>query len=466
MILSITTTHYPATDLGFLLHKHPDKLQTVELSMGEAHIFYTEKTDQKTTANLLLDIDSTEVARNHKNPNKDFSLGQYVNDRPYIASSLMSVAVAKAFSSALNGNCKNKPELVTTKMPFEVCIVVISAPKGGENLIRKLFEPLGYQVEIKRYILDENFEEWGNSKYYTLNLQHNITLQELLSHLYVLMPALDNDKHYFVSHHEIEKLLEKGEKWLKNHPHKEEIISRYLINLHDLTKQALQKLNGNEEIIASPITETNSEIRIKKETLHQKRLNKVADEVLKLGAKKVLDLGCGEGKLIKILLKEKQITQITGMDVVYDELLKAKKNLHLDELPLDQQRITLIQGSLMYQDARLEGFDVATLVEVIEHLEPNRLFAFEKVVFECAKPKNVIVTTPNQEYNVMWKQLDADTMRHDDHRFEWTRQEFQHWATNIAKKYDYQVDFSAIGEEVENIGSPSQMAVFQMLNYK
>jgi 3' terminal RNA ribose 2'-O-methyltransferase Hen1 len=219
MILNITTTRFPATDLGYLLHKHPDKFQTFELSVGNAHVFYPEKGINKTTVSLLLDIDPIDLVRGTKNLSGDgFTLGQYVNDRPYVASSFMSVAISKVFSSALNGKCNEKPELVDEKLPFEVTISVVPAPKGGETLIRKLFEPLGYEVELTKHILDEKFPEWGDSKYFSLKLKNQLTTKELLSHLYVLIPVLDNDKHYYICEDEIEKLLQKGEGWLKDHP--------------------------------------------------------------------------------------------------------------------------------------------------------------------------------------------------------------------------------------------------------
>lgn len=465
MILNISTTHYPATDLGYLLHKHPDKFQTLDLSVGKAHLFYPEKSEEKTTISLLLDIDPIDMVRNARNLGGDgFALGHYVNDRPYVASSFMSVALAKAFSSALNGKCKDKPELVDQKLPFEVTIAVVPAPKGGENLIRKLFEPLGYTVELTRHQLDNKFPEWGDSKYYTLKLTHTITTKALLSHLYVLIPTLDNDKHYFVSQSEIDKLLEKGEGWLKEHPEKEQIIRRYLFNLHSLSRQALERLS--EGTVVDPGAEDldlieKTEAQKRKETLHDKRINLVAEKIAETRAEKVLDLGCGEGKLIRQLLKQPQITQITGMDVSYGELLKAKERLHFQEMsPRQKERIQLFQGSLTYKDQRLEGFDAAAVVEVIEHLDLNRLKAFERVLFEFAQPKVVILTTPNQEFNVMWDKLDADTMRHDDHRFEWTRQEFADWAQRIADTHLYQVNIFPIGDEVEGIGAPSQMAVF------
>lgn len=463
MILNISTTHFPATDLGYLLHKHPDKFQTLELSVGKAHIFYPEKSNQRTSISLLLDIDSIDMVRSARNIKNDgFAFGHYLNDRPYVASSFMSVAIVKAFSSAINGKCKDKPELVDVKLPFEVTIAVIPAPKGGEFLIRKFFEPLGYNVELTRHKLDEKFPEWGESKYYTLKLTNTITTKELLSHLYVLIPSLDNDKHYFVTENEIEKLMQKGEGWLKEHPEKEQIIKRYLVNLSSFSRIAFERLSDGEESVevSSDLIEK-TEIQKRKETLHEKRIKIVADKITQSGAVNVLDLGCGEGKLIRQLIKQKQFTQIVGMDVSYNQLIKAKERLHFDEMsPKQKERINFFQGSLTYKDKRLEGFDAAAVVEVIEHLDLNRLKAFERVLFEFAKPKTIVLTTPNKEFNIMWEKLDVDEMRHDDHRFEWTRKEFAEWANKIGQMYHYQVELLPIGEEVENAGAPSQMAIF------
>ena len=466
MLLTITTTHSPATDLGFLLHKHPEKFQSVDLSIGKAHIFYPERSPDRSTAALLLDIDPIDMVRGGRNRSgAAFSLGQYVNDRPYVASSFMSVALSKAFSTAMNGKCTNKPELVDTKMPFQVKLSVLPAPKGGEVLIRKLFEPLGYRVELERHILDEQFNHWGESKYFTVELSHSITLKELLSHLYVLIPALDNDKHYFVSQNEIDKLLEKGKGWLEDHPEKEQITRRYLINLGSLTRQALERLNEGEENVVETESVENPEAQQRKETLHQKRLTAVLEQLKKSGAESVLDLGCGEGKLLRMLLKEKQFTRIAGMDVAYDELLKAKERMHWEEMaPKQKERISLFQGALTYKDKRLEGYDAAAIVEVIEHLDENRLQAFERVVFECAQPKIVILTTPNAEYNALFENMEAGGMRHSDHRFEWTRKEFEAWAEKIAKAYNYNVAFLPLGEVEDKVGAPSQMGIFSYGN--
>lgn len=460
MLLTISTTHEPATDLGYLLHKHPDRLQSVDLTIGQAHVFYPESSDERTTAALLLDVDAIDLVRGGRHlAGKGFSLGQYVNDRPFVASSFMSVAIAKAFSTALNGKCKNKPELVDTALPLAVTVAVVSAPKGGEALIRRFFEPLGYAVNVERHQLDEQFPDWGDSRYYTVGLTNTVKLRDLLAHLYVLLPALDFDKHYFVSQNEIDKLLARGKGWIEDHPEKETITNRYLVNLRALTRRALNQLDdANPEM---PEDDAPPAVIERKETLHQRRLKRVFAEIEASGAETVIDLGCGEGKLIRMLLKSRQFRKITGTDVSYAELTKCKERLYWDELaPRQKARLDLFQGSLTYRDKRLAGFDAAAVVEVIEHLDEDRLAAFERVVFEFARPKHIFLTTPNGEYNVLFDGLTAGTMRHADHRFEWTRAEFQNWGDRVAAAHGYSVRYAPLGDEDPAVGAPSQMAIF------
>lgn len=461
MLLTISTTHKPATDLSYLLHKHPARLQSVELSQGNAHIFYPHANDDLCSVALLLDIDPIGLVRKSGDGGPDiFTLGQYVNDRPYVASSFMSVAIAKAFSTAMNGKCDKRPELVDRIMPFNVTVSVIPASKGGEFLIQKLFEPLGYTVTLEQYILDPKFPEWGQSKYFTLKLNGICKLKELLSHLYVLIPVLDNEKHYWVSQHEVEKLLQKGEGWLKGHPEREQIIKRYLKNISGLAKNALARLMDDEPTDTLDEEPVN-EIDVAKEKLHDRRLKIVLEVLVSSGAKTVVDLGCGEGKLLKMLLKEKQFDKILGVDVSYRTLEKAVDRLGYDELPPKQkERISIMQGALTYRDKRLEGFDAAAIVEVIEHLDLNRLKSFERVVFEFAKPKTVVLTTPNREYNELFETMETGSMRHADHRFEWTRMEFETWAKNAADRNNYEVTFKLVGDLHERVGAPTQMAVF------
>jgi len=454
MLLTITTKRYPATDLGYLLHKHPAKVQTVELTAGSAHIFYPEATDHSCTAALLLDIDPVRLVRGNGNGH-DFALEQYVNDRPYVASSFMSAAISQAYATAMNGRCKDKPHLVDEAIPFEIGLSVLPV-KGGEPLLRQFFEPLGYEVNVQAHLLDEQYPAWGQSRYFNVTLRHTLPLKTILKQLYILVPVCDNDKHYFVGGHEIEKLMEKGEGWLDNHPAKELITRRYLRNIAPLAKQALELIMKDEVL---PVEEKPAKDKVK---LHDLRLITVRDILLELNVSTVADMGCGEGKLLRLLMEKSQFKKILGMDVSYRALEIAQDKVKLDRLPeMQRNRIQLIQGSLTYRDKRLEGFDAGVLVEVIEHLDESRLQALEKVVFEYARPAHVIITTVNAEYNVMYEKLTAGAFRHGDHRFEWTRAQFETWANRVAAQFGYIVSFRPLGEIDETLGGPSQLALFK-----
>ncbi len=460
MLLTITTTHSPATDLGYLLHKHPDRWQEFELSFGKAYVFYPEAQHESCTAALLLDIDPVGLVQGRR---LGATLSQYVNDRPYVASSFLSVAIAQVYGSALAGRSKDKPELVETALSLKAKLSVLPC-RGGEAELRRLFEPLGYTVSVQRHALDEKFPDWGESPYFTVELQGTVRLQELLSHLYVLIPVLDDDKHYWVGDEEVDKLLRHGEGWLAFHPERELIAKRYLKRQGYLVRAALAQLV--EEDNPDPdsaqenhaLEETVIEERI---SLNQQRYQAVIATLKQCGAKRVLDLGCGEGRLLKVLLQDKSFEQIVGVDVSYRTLEIAHERLNLERLPLmQQQRIKLIQGSLTYRDKRLNGYDAATVVEVIEHLDPPRLAAFERVVFEFALPAAVVMTTPNVEYNVKFENLPAGKFRHKDHRFEWTREEFQSWARRVAERCGYSVRFLPVGPEDPSVGAPTQLALF------
>lgn len=464
MLLTISTTHFPADDLSFLLHKHPAKIQSVNISSGKALIFYPEVSAEKCTAALLLDIDTVGLVRSAGPKGNDFALEQYVNDRPYVASSFMSAAIAKAYSSALNGRCKDKPELVDVAMPFTAKLAVLPV-KGGEQILKALFEPLGYTINAVQHPLDTTYPDWGNSRYFTVELSNQVTLQQLLSHLYVLIPVCDNDKHYWVNQEEIEKLLAKGKGWLETHPARELIVRRYMKGQRSLANQTLDVLLSKDQVdtdaaeIETPGINDAEEPPLR---IHDLRLLAAKDELLSAGAKRVVDLGCGEGRLIKLLLAEKQFEFVLGVDVSYRSLEIAKERLKLDCMTeRQQQRVQLIQGSLTYRDKRLQGFDGAALVEVIEHLDERRLNALERSVFEYAKPEVVVITTPNAEYNVRFADHEAGKMRHHDHRFEWTRPEFEAWANRVAAQFGYAVSFKPIGEVDPEVGALSQMAIFK-----
>src|SRR5713101_7550454 len=446
MLLTIPTTHQPATDLGYLLHKNPARLQTAELSMGKAHVFYPEATPARCTAALLLEVDPVALVRNRKGPGGDAgTLKQYVNDRPYVASSFLSVAIAQVFGSAMGGRSKDRPELAETPIPLEARIAVVPC-RGGEALLRRIFEPVGYTVTAQGY-----------------PLHATCRLSDLLRHLYVLVPVMDREKHYWITQDEVEKLLRLGADWLPSHPERELIVDRYLKHQRRLTRAALERLieedvDDPEVVIAARDAEEIPEADM---TLREQRLGSVLAALKGSGGSRVLDLGCGEGALLKPLLADSQFQEIVGMDVSMRALDIAKERLNLERLPERQaRRIKLLQGALMYRDQRLQGYDAAAVMEVIEHLDPPRLAAFERVVFHFAKPGTVVVTTPNIEYNVNFPTMAASRMRHEDHRFEWTRLEFQAWANRVGTEHQYAVRFLPVGSEDPEVGPPTQMAVF------
>ncbi len=481
MLLTITTTHQPATDLGFLLRKNPARAHSRSLAQDTAHVFFPEATDARCTAALYVDIDPVGLVRGRKGPAGEGGLlDQYVNDRPYATSSLLSVAMNEMFRDALNGNSPDRPALVTTPMPLEFHLPVLRS-RGGEGLLRALFEPLGYAVEAQALPLDARFPAWGDSSYFALTLHITATLQAALSHLYVLIPVLDNTKHYWVGADEVQKLLKRGESWLPAHPARELIVRRYLCAKRSLVDEAIARLAdytdgmGEEDSTDADTTtlpgataatsagaaEQALEAPL---SLNTQRMDTVSAAVQALGAASVIDLGCGEGKLLRRLLDLRELTRIVGVDVAHRTLEIAAERLHLERLPQRlAEKITLLHGSLTYRDARFEGFDVATVVEVIEHLDPPRLAAFERVLFEYAAPRAIVLTTPNREYNTLFAGMEAGHLRHTDHRFEWTRAEFAAWAGGVAARFGYAMEISGIGNTDATHGTPTQMAVFTRL---
>lgn len=465
MLLTISSTHRPATDLGYLLHKNPARLHSLELSFGKAHVFYPEASEELCTAALLLDVDPVGLVRGKRGQHEGGTLDQYVNDRPYVLSSFLSVAMGRAFGTAMSGRSKGRQELADQAIPLTAKLAVVAC-RSGEGLIRELFEPLGYSVGCEHYPLDEKFPEWGEGPYYSVTLTGTHRLRDLLNHIYVLVPVLDAEKHYWIGKAEVEKLLRNGEGWLASHPNKEAIVKRYLPRQRQLAREALAQLAEEDNPDPDEVAEQNSEQEIKMEEpirLWQQRMGAVTAVVRSTGAKRVLDLGCGEGKLLKELLEDRSLTEIVGMDVSHRSLEIASQRLKLDRMPAKQkERLKLMHGSLMYRDKRLAGYDAATVVEVIEHLDAPRLAAFERVLFEAARPKTVVVTTPNAEYNVKFETLPAGKFRHKDHRFEWTRKEFADWAARVAERFGYGVRFLPVGEEDAQVGPPTQMGVFSL----
>ncbi|WP_147942431.1 3' terminal RNA ribose 2'-O-methyltransferase Hen1 [Microbispora sp. CSR-4] len=549
MLLTISTTLRPATDLGFLLHKHPDRVQEFERSFGTARVFYPEASEDRCTAALLLEVDPVRLARSRGSSSPDFSLGQYVNDRPYAASSLLASALADVFRTARTGRCNSRQDLADGPIPLEIRLPALPC-RGGADLAHRLFGPLGWEVDAEAVPLDPGFPAWGESRYVRLALRGNVRLADALNHLYVLLPVLDDAKHYWLASDEVDKLVRAGEGWLAGHPDKGLITRRYLGRRWALTRTAFARLaelgddveetldppveeepgaepaafaapvadvgatGRTEPVIAEPViaepgnaelpvaglaiirpadtepvdTEPDSaehheaepddtqsasprpddetgdetgdgaeEDRVPLNTLRREAVVAALEEI---GARTVLDLGCGSGQLLTALLAKPSFTKVAGMDVSARALATANRRLRTDRMPdAKRARLELFQGSLTYTDARLAGYDAAVLMEVVEPVDPPRLPALERVVFGTARPAHVIVTTPNVEHNVRYELL-AGARRHPDHRFEWSRAEFAAWVAGVCETYGYAADLRPVGEDDPEVGPPTQMAVF------
>ncbi|MGH3168327.1 MAG: 3' terminal RNA ribose 2'-O-methyltransferase Hen1, partial [Trebonia sp.] len=407
MLLTITTTREPATDLGYLLHKHPARPQSHRMSSGgTAHVFYPEASPAKCTAALLLEVDPIGLVRGPGD-----GITHYVNDRPYAASSLLAVALKDVFRTALAGRCDAKPDLAASAIPLEIRVPSLRC-RGGTELAGKLFGPLGWDVAAPAWTLDP--PEWGESPYVNLCLTGTLRLADALNHLYVLLPVLDDVKHYWVSTDEVDKLIRAGEGWLAAHPEKAMIARRYLAHRRSLANSALTRLAEADDLDPDEVdnavpAETDNALPAepgdtgvmpeRTPSLTEQRHEAVLAALRESGANSVGDFGCGAGALTARLLGEPQFERIIAIDVSARALEQAARRLHLDRMPeARKSRLNLFQAALTYRDDRLSGLDAAVLMEVVEHVDPARLPAFERVVFGFAAPRTVIVTTPNAEY--------------------------------------------------------------------
>jgi 3' terminal RNA ribose 2'-O-methyltransferase Hen1 len=451
MFISMTTTYVPATDLGYLLHKHPDKMHKRTSSQSVNYCFFSEASVERCTVNLVLDIGlSHSYGFSKERPKPNYN--PHVNDRPYVAGSIMSVALNDMFRSAFNGQSKEKPELSRTEIPLEISIATVSCA-DGEAFIRGIFEPLGYQVDISGFQYDEEFPEWGQSPYFVLNLKANKQISVVLKQLYVLLPVLDDSKHYWIEMTEKDRLLKMGEGWLASHPLVEVITKRALKHLGSLSSEALNQLGHIEPLLMKKAS--NEESLEKTVGINDLRMQRVLEILEQENVNSVIDCGCGEGKLIEKLLGETRIPLIKGFDVGLESLEAAKRRIDHGS---KEARVQLIHGSLVYLDDRLLGSEAIVLMEVIEHIDPSRLETMEKNIFGFVGSPLVVVTTPNFEYN---QKFAIRGFRHPDHRFEWTRSQFSNWCQGIGSRFKYSFDIQFVGAEDQALGSPTQIGVFK-----
>lgn len=434
-------------------------------------MIYPEATTERCTAAVLLEVDPIALVRSTRGKgNEGFTLGQYVNDRPYAASSLLSVALGKLFRTAMNGRCDARPELAARAIPLEIHVPALPC-RGGSALAERLFAPLGWTVDARPVPLDPEIPEWGDSRYVDLRLTGEVRLADALNHLYVLLPVLDDAKHYWVGSDEVEKLIRAGEGWLAAHPDKQLISHRYLAHRRSLTDTALERLTevDGEVLEDEPEAEVGDDLPVsgpapaKPLSLAAQRRATVLEVLREIGGRRVGDLGCGEGVLVRELLKDGRYDQVVATDVSARALGFAERRLRVADMSDRQrERLRLFQSSVTYADARLAGLDAAVLMEVVEHVDPPRLPALAQAVFGSARPGAVVVTTPNSEHNVRFPTLPAGKLRHPDHRFEWTRTEFQDWAHGVCRAYGYEVEFQPVGPDDPEVGPPTQLALFKL----
>lgn len=448
----VTLTYEPeqdsgidATVFGYLLHKHPAKVQTFSAPVGEIHVFFPEASAERCTVAVLVEVDPVGLVRNKRFRGDAGALDHYVNDRPYVASSMLAVAIGTVFRTAMTGRSDTYPELAAAPMALRFDIPVVSTRGGDDDLVRRVFEPCGWTVTEHRIPLDPAFPQWGDSRFSSVTLTGDVRLADALRQLYVLLPVLDDGKHYWVGDDEIAKLERAGEGWLAQHPERDLITRRYLLHQRSLLPQAAD----------APDTSAETPLRVH-------RADAVIAALHDVGAHRVVDMGCGPGALLSRLAKDRSFTKIVGVDVSARSLETAARMLRMDAASdAERERIELLHGSIVYRDDRLDGYDAMVLMEVVEHVDPSRLAALGDAVFAGARPGAVIVTTPNAEYNALYPTLADGGLRHDDHRFEWTRAQFREWAGGVADRHGYAVEYRAVGVEDATLGAPTQLALFR-----
>ncbi|MDR2252513.1 MAG: methyltransferase [Bifidobacteriaceae bacterium] len=490
----------PGADLSHILFKHPDHPRAFDLPVGRAWVWYPQAGPARTRAALMVETDPAALRASRRFKVSGFELGHHINDRSYAASSLLAVAIARVFSSALRGQDPvEQPGLAARERPLEIRLPSVRS-RGGATLVHELFEPLGWGVAAEQSPLAAQSVD--------VTLTGSATVQAALAHLYVLLPVLDGAKHYWVGPQEVDKLVRHADQWLATHPARAMIMRRYLAHQGEYVADAAERLIAGEADHASlgsdrspdrhpdqtatgptsrpaeplqPLSATDTrpeptdgEAWGGEATggdaepvatqgagggLAAARRDAVLARLGAAGARSVLDLGCGEGRLLADLLRHPQFTRVAGADPATSALARADQRLaRLPERARD--RLTLFQASATYRDRRFAGFDAIVLSEVVEHLDPDRLAALEGVVFAAARPRLVLVTTPNRDFNPLYGLADGEP-RNPDHRFEWNRAEFTAWARRVAAGHGYHVTFDGIGQLDPERGAPTQSAEFR-----
>ena len=446
MQLTIRATGDNVKAVSYLLAKNPNNLYERNHKGHAVRMFYSLFTDTVLELTVFVTPDPLTLMQQSSNA---YDITHYINDREFAVSSIFTSLIRSAFGTALNGQPKeNYVQWVNQPFLFDFGIGPVVTDLSDEK-IRRLFEPLGYEVGIEYGETNYAFQMKVKSTARYLTLTGNVTLQKGLQQLFVLIPVLDNYKHYFIDENEIEKIKRYGEGWLDTHPEKTFIIQKAL-----RFKEVYSLLEERKENNTSQEKSVSSKVR-----LNELRYKRIVEVVSNLPVKKsVVDLGSGEGKLAVQLGFIDGVQEILAVEPSEKEQLKARRRFEKVKDRTAFVEPTPMWGSLFYYDERLKNKDVIILCEVIEHIDEERLPKIMDLLLRDYKPGVLLITTPNREYNEVYDMQDAK--RHDDHRFEWTRAEFEQWCAEKNQSGHYELTFDGIGEMHAIHGFPTQMCLF------
>ncbi|MFF2588046.1 3' terminal RNA ribose 2'-O-methyltransferase Hen1 [Peribacillus butanolivorans] len=444
MQLTIQASGDNVQAISYLLSKNPSNLYERNHKGHLVRLFYSKFTETELEATIFVTPDPIELVKGNSN---SYDINHYINDREFAVSSIFCSLIRSALGTALNGQPKEEhTEWVNHpfSFQFEFGPVVSSL---SDNQLKDLFEPIGYEVMITRPEIEYSFQIKDKSSARYISLKGMKTLQDGLRHLFVLIPVIDNYKHYYIDEKEIEKLERYGDGWLKDHPMRDYIYRQSL------------RFKEVYSIVENRKPEEKKEEKESKVRLNDLRYEKIVDTVSQMNPRSIVDFGSGEGKLSVRLGFVEGIKEILAVEPSQTAAIKA---LGRFEKVKNKEKFVVpetLWGSLFYYDERLKNKDVIILCEVIEHIDEYRLPKVLDTILHNYQPNALIITTPNREYNEVYDK--EDVLRHNDHRFEWTRAEFRQWCTERNHRDIYSLKFEGIGEEHDTYGYPTQMCVFE-----
>ena len=456
VLLLLTTTRRPATDLGRLLALESGEVHEFAVPGGIATLHLPEVSAHRCTAAVFLEWHH----RGSDLGDDQAGAGGRAPVPAHVTSDMLADAVSLVFRNALAGASGHRyPHLLRAALPLEIVIPQFPC-QAGVHLAERLFGPLGWRVLVDPVLLDARHPEWGDTGHSALTLRGTISLADAVTHLSVLLPVLVNgNKGRLAPEGRIGRLLRPYCDWLTRHPERQLIMGSYqkrrgasLVRTTDASPKAVEMAHAVRPTVV-------------REGLAVERLEAVLAALARTSAERVIDLGCGTGVLLARIAQDSRYTEVVGVDDAAQALELARRRLQLELLPERQRsRIKLLQLSILRRDNRLIGFDAAILMEVIEHFDPFRLPALVINIFGHARPGTVIVTTPNLEHTLRYPGPTRSGLRHDDHRFEWSRQEFAAWVADASQRYGYVGRIQGVGTCDPQVGHPTQLAVFTRLD--